>query len=185
MPNEVLRKSGDCFLFADSTYAPALAANVLATAYTRVQHDFAGLANAASRQSTKADLGARRAPAFNVYAAIEFGTAPTAGSALEFYWAPSLSATAGTGNMGNTSGADGAYTSLAGGTDDAGVKRIQFIGQMSCEAVGSLVHLGYIGTFSPTTRYGSLIIKNECGQTLSSTKTSQGVLFEPVIDEVQ
>jgi len=185
MPNEVLRKAGDNILFADSTYAPEVAANVLASAYTRVQHNVAGLTTAATRQSTKVDLGVRRAPAYNVHASFEFGTAPTAGAAIELYWSPSTSGTAGTGNMGDGSGADGAYTSIAGGTDDAGVKRMQFIGQMSCEAVASLVHKGYIGTFSPAGRYGQLLVKNECGQTLSATKTSHGVLFEPVIDEVQ
>jgi hypothetical protein len=75
---------------------------------------------------------------------------------------------------------------VAGGTDDGGVKKVQFIGQLACEAVGSLVQIAFIGTFSPASRYGSLIIKNECGQTLFTTDGNEDqILLEPVIDEVQ
>lgn len=186
MPNEVLRKGGDCILLANSDVAPT-AANVLAAQYTRYQLTIHGLTNAASRQSAKVDLGQRRAPAYNVIACIEFGaSAPTAGAAIELYWAPSTSATAGTGNTGGTSGADAAYTSIGSGTDDGGVKKLQFIGQMACEAVANGVQIAFIGTFSPATRYGSLIIKNECGQTLFATDGNEcQILLEPVIDEVQ
>jgi hypothetical protein len=186
MPNEVLRKSGDCILFAKSTVAPG-AANVLASTYTRYDLDLsATVTTASSRQSAKADLGAKRAPAYNVYACIEFATAPTSGAAIEFYWAPSPVATAANGNTGGASGSDGAYTGPASGTDDGGVKKIQFIGQMACENIGNAVQIAFIGTFSPSSRYGSLIVKNECGQTLFTTDAYEHqVLFEPVIDEVQ
>ena len=186
MPNEVLRKSGDCILFAKSTVNPT-AANVLASSYTRYEIDLSGaVATASSRQSAKADLGVRRAPAYNVYACLEWGSAPTAGAAVEFYWAPSTSGTAGTGNTGGTSGADGAYTSQASGTDDGGVKKLQFIGQMACENVGSAVQIACSGTFSPSSRYGCLVVKNECGTTLNTVDAFEHqVLFEPVIDEVQ
>lgn len=185
MPNEVLRKVGDDIMFANSDISPS-ANNALSASYTRYQLTIHGLTNAASRQSAKADLGAKRAPAYSVMACIEFNTAPTAGAYIEFYWAPSRNATAAVGNAGGASGSDAAFTGVAGGTDDGGVKKCQFIGVLACEAVGSIVQIAHIGVFSPAERYGSLIIKNECGQTLFSTDGAEcQIVFSPIIDEVQ
>lgn len=188
MPNEVLRKAGDAFLFADSTVNPA-AANVLASSRTLVQFDPAGLATGGMVQSTKVDLGVRRAPAYSVTMCLEMpSTAATAGAPIELYWAPSPSGTAGTANPGGVAGASGAYAGGTGGTDDGGVKQLQFIGQMACQNIASGTYAyqtAFIGVFSPAHRYGTLVIHNACGQTLSATKTNNQVLFEPIIDEVQ
>lgn len=188
MPNEVLRKAGDVFLFADSTVNPA-AANILASTRTLVQFDPAGLVTGGMVQSNKVDLGARRAPAYAVTMCLEMpSTAPVAGVPIELYWAPSPSGTAGTANPGGIAGASGTYVGGTGGTDDGGVKQLQFIGQMACQNIASATYAyqtAFIGTFSPVHRYGTLVLHNASGYTLSATKTNNQVLFEPVIDEVQ
>jgi hypothetical protein len=184
MPNEVLRKVGDHILFAHEGVNP-ISSGLLTTNYTRYGIPLHDLANATSVQSAKADLGTRRAPAYNVTSAIHFATAPTAGAAVEYYWAPSTSTTVAVGNVGGVSGASGVYAGGPGGTDDAGVKQMQFIGQLACQAITASIQIGNIGTFSPASRAGSLVVKNECGQAVSTSVLNQQVLFEQVIDEVQ
>src|SRR5688500_5633843 len=105
MPNDILVKLGTPIVFADVTdYSPTL------SGYTRTaQLDLTSIANGAARQSDKVDLGATRASRYLVRAAIELDVAPTAGTVVDFYWSSSPSATAGTGNDGGASGADGAY----------------------------------------------------------------------------
>jgi hypothetical protein len=183
MPNEVLRKSGDDILFGADAVNPS-SIYVLSSTYTKVGLPLNGLATAASVQSDKVDLGARRAPAYNVDACIEFGVAPTAGNAVEFYWAPSTQSVAANGNPGGVVGASGAYVGGTGGTDDGGVNQLQMIGQLTAQAVSN-VQIANIGVFSPMHRYGTLVVKNECGQTLNSSPLHHQVLLEPVIDEVQ
>src|SRR3972149_4681794 len=97
--------------FRDVTdFGPAAANDLRVGTPTLVQLDMTSVADAAYRQSTKVDLGAVRAPAYAVRAALEFAAGVVAGEIMDFWWAPSGSATAGTANAGGGSGADGAYT---------------------------------------------------------------------------
>ena len=184
MPNEVLRKVGDHLLFAHNNLNP-VSSGILTTNYTACGIDMGAVATAGAVQSNKVDLGARRAPAFNVTSCIEFATAPTAGAAIEYYWAPATSSAAAVGNVGGVVGVSGVYAGGPGGTAAGGVRQMQFIGQMSCQAMANSIQIANIGVFSPASRFGSLVVKNECGQTLNSSRLNHQVLFEPVIDEVQ
>jgi hypothetical protein len=120
-----------------------------------------------------------------VISVIHFATAPTAGAAVEYYWAPSTSTTADVGNVGGIAGVSGVYTGGTDGTAAGGVKQMQFIGQMACQAIGASIQVANVGVFSPASRAGSLVVLNNCGQTLSTDVSNQQVLFEPIIDEVQ
>ena len=143
------------------------------------------LANAAYRQSTKVDLGADRARRYAVRAAIEFAATPTAGNTVEFYWAPSHSATAGTGNPGGVSGADSAYTGYSSNAA-AAIKQLQLIGIMvvTAQATGT-VQIAECGEFEPSERYGSLVVLNNSGAALHSDSAEINIVFDPIVDEVQ
>ena len=68
-----------------------------------------GVADGAGRQSDKADLGANRAAAYEVKAAVDFtGETPTAGGTIDYYWLPSGSGTTADGNVAGNSGIDAA-----------------------------------------------------------------------------
>ena len=185
MPNEVLRKVGDQLCFRDSTDFNPAAANDLTQSPTNVQIDCTSLADAAARQSDKIDLGARRAPAYAVMAAFEIAATPTAGDLIELYWAPSPDATAANGNPGGVSGADAAYAGYSANLA-ASVKQLQLIGTFVCTAQATgTIQIAFVGVFSPTERYGTLVVKNESAAAFHSDMVETHVVFDPVIDEVQ
>lgn len=155
------------------------------TQETDVQFIFESVVNNAYRQSTKVDLGATRAPAYKVRAALEFAATPTAGNTVEFYWAPSHSATAGTGNAGGVSGADSAYTGYSS-NGDASVKQLMLIGVMTVTAQATAtVQIAEVGWFVPPDRYGSLVVKNASGATMHSDSVEMNIVFDPVYEEIQ
>jgi hypothetical protein len=185
MANEVLRKTGDQICFRDVTDFNPTAANDLTQSPTFVQLDLTSVADAAARQSAKFDLGARRAPAYSVMAAFEIAATPTAGDLIELYWAPSPDATAANGNPGGVSGSDAAYAGYSANLA-ASVKQLDFIGSFICTAQATgTVQVAKVGVFSPSERYGSLIVKNESGAALHSDAVEMHVVFDPIIDEVQ
>jgi hypothetical protein len=145
------------------------------------------LVDAAAAQSAKADLGANRAAEYTVRACIEMQVAVAdAGSVLEFYWAPSSSATAATGNAGGCSGSAGAYTGYSADLDDA-KKQLMWIGVMTMtdDAVDS-AQIGEIGILRTTQRYGSLVVVNATGATVCDTDDIEAhVVFDPIIPESQ
>lgn len=150
-----------------------------------VELDLASVANQGARQSTKVDLGENRAPGYAVRAAFEFAATPTAGNVVELYWAPSPSATAGTANPGNASGADGAYTGYSSNMS-AAVKHLIFIGVFVCTAQATAtVQVGEVGVLYPTERYGSLVVRNESGAAYHSDDVECHVVFDPLVDEIQ
>lgn len=174
--------------FRDSTDFGPTAANDLRHASatdTEVQLDLTSVADGAARQSAKVDLGANRAAAYNVRCAFEMAATPTAGDVIELYWAPSQHATAGTGNPANVSGADAAYTGYSSNLA-ASVKQLQFIGVFVCTAqITATVQVGEVGVFSPTERYGSLVVKNESNAAFHSDMVESHIVFDPIVDESQ
>jgi hypothetical protein len=152
-----------------------------------VDLDLDALADGAARQSEKADLGAARAAYYNVMASLDFtGETPTDGEVVEFYWAPSTSGTAANGNVAGNSGADaacpdGALNSI---TLAEFVKLCIYIGSMPVHADGG-VQTGFVGTFSPPTRYGQLIVKNESGDAFEADAVESHVVLMPLVYEVQ
>jgi hypothetical protein len=142
----------------------------------------ASVANAAARQSAKLDLGATRAGAYKVRGNFELAATPTAGNTIDLYWAPSESGTAGTDNPGNVSGTDAAYSGYSSNLTDS-LKQLMFIGSFICTAQATTtVQSGYIGRFTPPSRYGSLVVVNNSGAAFHSTNTNQEITFSPIRD---
>jgi hypothetical protein len=138
------------------------------------------VANAASRQGAKLDLGATRAEYYDVFLDMELAATPTAGNTIDVYWAPSSSATAGTDNPANVSGADAAYTGYSANAD-ASLPQLQYVGAMVCTAQATAtVQKAYVGRFSPAQRYGSPVLRNGSGAAVHSSATNIQLRFVPV-----
>jgi len=141
--------------------APTTAANSLIIGTpTDIQIDMTSLAaSGGGRQSAKsASLGStEHTPAYRVDACIEFALAPTDGDVVDFYWAPSPSATAGTGNGGGVTGSDSAYTDTAGT-----LGQLQYIGSLVCQ--NTTTNIGYVGNIVPVQEYGTLVVINNADQ---------------------
>ena len=188
--NQVLIKDGVTgLLFSNSTeYAATDLGDLENTdnAPTAVQFDPAGtVTTQLARQSTKADLTEFRADSYSVTASFEFATAPAAGDTVDLYWAPSHSGTAGKGNMGQTTGVDGAY---AGGAQTLaeGLKKLIFIGSLILsEDVQPFVHTGFVGVFSPPDRYGNLVVHNNGADDYDADGIQTAVAFDPIVTDIQ
>lgn len=188
MPNEFLQKVGSQIRFVGSGFSPADdGTNYTIGTPTDVALTLASLADGAGRQSAKADLGATRARAYEVLAAIDFtGETPTTGEVVQFYWAPSTSGTAGNGNVAGNSGGDAACPDGALGSITLAefLKQCQFIGNLVVHD-GAVVQNGFAGVLCPTSRYGQLIVVNESGDALEADNVESHVVFNPIVDEVQ
>jgi hypothetical protein len=185
--NDVLFKDGTQLLFADHATdfgaAPATAANSLIIGTpTDVQLDLTGVAVGAARQSAKSgDLGASRAAQYSVAACIEFETAPADGGGVNFFWAQSPSATAGTGNPGGATGSDAAFTPT-----DGNLGEFQYIGRLSVR--NNVIVIGFVGIFTPIFRRGGLVVVNNASVAFRSTATAADeshIVMTPMIDEIQ
>lgn len=187
MANEVLKKAGTQILFADHAgdFSAAAKTDMEVGTPTDVQLSLASLADGSGRESAKVDLGATRAEAYSVMAALEFAATPTAGEVVEFYWAPSPISTAANGNPMQIDGADAAAPSGIGTLAEL-VDVCQFIGNFvnTNDATGN-VQVGFVGTLVPTERYGILIVKNESGAALHSDDVEMHVAFTPIVSEIQ
>lgn len=184
MANNILRIESTAIVFANAgDYNPA-AANNLGSRTNQI--DLTSVANGSARQSEKVDLGTTHADMYSVMSALEFAVAATVGSSVDFYWAPSPSGTAGTGNPGSVSGSDGAYSGFpTSGTVSDSVKQLQYIGSAILEdATGPQVCV-VTPSFSPAHRYGSVIVWNNSGQAMAGDAVEMSVVFTPLIMQVQ
>ena len=174
--------------FRDSTDFGPTAANDLrhgTATDTEVQLDLTGVTNGAARQSAKFDLGAVRAPAYNVRCAFELAATPTAGAVVSLYVAPSQDATAGTGNPGAVSGADAAYTGYSSNLA-ASLKQLQYVGDFVCTAQATgTVQVAGAGIFVPRERYGSLVVVNNSGAAFHSDMVETHIVLDPVYEQIQ
>lgn len=178
----VLKYNGNQLLFADHGTdfgaAPDTAANsLLQGSQTDVQIDMTALAaSGGGRQSAKSgDLGSERPPYYRVDACIEFDVAPSDGDTVDFYWAESPSAAAGTGNGGGITGLDSAYTETTGT-----LAELTYIGSLVCR--NNVICIGKIGTVSPQQQYGSLVVINNADQALNGAGVMDEthVVFTPL-----
>lgn len=196
MPNKILTTDLDGtpkqIVFADhaTDFTSPTAANDLrittdGSQELDVQLDLTSLGNTAARQSAKVDLGANRAEVYAIRAAFELAATPTARRVIELYWAPSVSAVAGTANAANVSGSDSAYSGYSSNLADS-VNQLDRIGTFVCTAQATgTVQIAECGIFSPTGRYGSLIVKNESGAAFHSDAAESHVVFDPIVPEIQ
>ena len=124
----------------------------------------------------------------DIYYAIQgAGETPTAGEVIEYYWAPSVSTTAGTGNIAGNAGADSDCpdaTALGSITIGEFVKQCQFIGNLIVHD-GAVVQNGFVGILAPTQRFGQLIVKNESGDVFETDDVEMHQVLNPIIPEVQ
>lgn len=190
MANPVLVKQGTQLrFFVTGSFVPVDAGtNFTGAATTDVALTLSAVVDASGRQSLKVDLGATRAAQYSVYGVVDFtGETPTAGQSVDYYWAPSASATQATGNIAGNSGADAA---LVDGPTTTGITVGEFIAQ--CQWIGSLivtddatVQAGYVGTFSPMERYGQMIVVNSSGDAFEADDVEMHTVMNPLIDEVQ
>lgn len=135
-----------------------------------VQINTTSLAAGAARQSNKIDLGESRADFFSVVMSLEMDTDPVAGETVDLHWSPSPIANTAppalsVGNAGGCSGADSAYTGYAESTLAEALLDLDFIGSLNLAVMNDsdgVPQLGKVGAFSPTERYGSLIVVNRC-----------------------
>lgn len=176
-----------CFADHAGDFNPAndLRASTDGSLETDCQITLASLANAAGRQSAKVDLGENRADEYKVRAAFEIAATPTAGLTIDLYWAPSWSATAGTGNPGNVTGSDAAYAGYSANLSET-LLQLEFIGSFICtvQATGT-VQYGEVAVFSPGERYGSLIVVDNSGAALHSDDVESHIVFDPIVPEQQ
>lgn len=192
MPNEVLQKFEGttpkqiCFADHATDFTSPTAANDLRQgSETDGQLDLTSVPDSAYRQSAKVDLGSVRAAAYSVKAAFELAATPTAGEVIYLYWAASPDATAANGNPGGCSGSDADYTGYSSNADDS-IAQLQLIGVFICtvQATGT-VQIADCGVFSPSERYGCLVVRNESGAAFHSDANESHVVFNPIVDEIQ
>lgn len=188
MPTEILVKNATgagVFAFKSGSYSPTAINDIDPASSTTVDLTLSSIADAAAKNSDQVDLGATRANAYSVIAAIEWFAAVAAGGVVNFYWSPSNNATVTDGNPGKPDGVDGAYTGDGGGTVAESVQQMQFIGSFTTtDLVG--VQIAKIGEFSPMERYGQLVVVNNAGTTLCATDDIESaIVMTPIIDELQ
>lgn len=189
MANEVLVKVGTQIrFFVTGSFSPAdNGTNHTIGTPTDVVLTLAGVADTEGRQSAKVDLGATRARTYEVLGCVDFtGETPTAGGTVDYYWAPSTSGTQANGNVAGNSGADADCPGGALGS----ITLAEFLDQ--CQPIGSLVvhdgavvQNGLVGRFSPTGRYGQLIVVNNAGDAFEGDDVEMHQVMNPIVDEVQ
>jgi len=153
---------------------------------TGVVLTLSGVADDAGRQSDKMDLGANRAPRYDVHAAVDFtGETPTAGERVDVFWAPSTSTTQANGNVAGNSGADGAAPDGALGsiTLDEFLAQCVFVGSLIVHD-GAVVQNGHVGVFVPPTRYGQVVVVNRSGDVFEADNVEMAVWLTPIIDDI-
>ena len=170
--------------FVTGSFSPADAAtNWTSGTPTDVVLTLSGLATGAGRQSTKVDLGATRHSVYHLYGCVDFtGETPTSGATVDYYWMPSTSGTAADGNVAGNSGTDAA----APGGAVPGALTVTEFARMGL-LIGSLhvsddaaVQNGYVGSFSPPTRYGQLLVVNNSGDAFEADDVEMHQVLSPV-----
>lgn len=195
MANEVLRKYGISFIFADVTDfpnsgvgPPTTAANDIrvgsTSGATAGQLDLTVLAaSGGARAATKVDLGVTqtlKGHEWMVNACLEHVATPAEGGSVDFWWAASENGTAASGNPGGLTGTD------AGFTDTAGILgQMTFIGSLPLRA--NIINIGYVGTFTPPCRYGMLVVINNDAATMFAAAAGDEthIIMTELIDELQ
>ena len=174
-----------CFADFGGDFSPTGANDLRFSTPTSSQIILAGLADGAAAQSAKVDLGAKRAEVYKVRAAFEMAATPVAGDVIELYWASSSSSTFATGNAGGVTGASGTYAGYSANLA-ASVYQLDYIGNFVCTVqVTAVVQIAEVGMFTPSERYGSLVVKNESAAAFHSDDVESHVVFDPIVPEVQ
>ncbi len=147
-----------------------------------------GLAAGSARQSIKIDIGALRASSYALFGCVDYTgeAAHVAGETIDYYWAPSTSTTTANGNTAGGSGTDAAAATGALGsiTEAEFMLQCMFIGSLVIHDGGS-VQNGFVGTFSPPTRYGQLIVHNNTTDAFEADNVEHCQVMNPIVTEIQ
>jgi len=149
---------------------------------TDVVLTLAGVADAAARQSTKVDLGAARSSLYEVLGCVDFtDETPDAVGSIDYYWAPSTSTTDANGNVSGNSGVDADAPGGAVGSPTLAefLPQCQYIGSLATSNNAS-VQNGLVGVFSPSSRYGQLIVVNNSGDAFENDDVEMHQVFNPI-----
>ena len=178
-------QEGTQFLFSlNASFVPTVI-DFSRAGNTQTELDLTSVAAGAAEQSVKVDLGANRASAYEVMMAVEMNaTTLASGETIDLYWAPS---TSGTANSGNVASVDGNASGVAPLNPSGSVTDDEFVAQ--CDYIGSLtltddattnVQGGFVGVFSPSSRYGLLVVFNNSGAPTHSDAVESHVVFNPI-----
>lgn len=170
--------------FVSGSFSPADAAtNWTSGTPTDVALTLSGVANGAGRQSAKVDLGSTRHSIYHLYGCVDYtGETPVSGNTVDYYWLPSTSGTTANGNVAGNSGNDAAAPN---GTVPSGLTLTEFkrmgiyIGNLPVSD-DAAVQNGYVGSFSPPTRYGQLLVINNGGDAFEADDVEMHQVLSPV-----
>jgi hypothetical protein len=187
--NEVLQKLGTQKRFCVSgSFSPAAGGtNWTIATPDNVVLTLASLASGSARQSDKVDLGATRARAYELLGCVDFtGETPSATGQVDYYWAPSVSSTAATGNVAGNNGVDAACPGGALGSITLAefLKMCIYIGSLYTHD-GAVVQNGFVGILYPPGRYGQLIVVNNGGDVFENDDVENHQVLNPIVDEIQ
>jgi hypothetical protein len=148
------------------------------------QFNMSSLGAGAYRQSVKFDMGATRAREWLCRAAFRPISAPTAGRQIEVFIGFSDSATAADSNPGNLSGSDADYNGYGAAATDADecIGQLVRIGHVVVSA-DSDVMVGEVGIFSPSLRYGMIVVRNGMLVTFIGNGIQSSVHLIPIVDQ--
>lgn len=194
MPNEILRKYGTSFIFADVTDfpnsgvgPPTTGANDIrigtTSGATVSQIDCTNLASGGgARESDKVDLGVTQTMKGHLWmlnACIEFASAPSDAGSVDFYWGSSPNSTAASGNPSILTGSDAGFTDTPGN-----LGQLIYIGSML--VANEVLNIGFVEEFTPPHRYGMLVIINNADQNFHATVMDEThFILTELIDEGQ
>jgi hypothetical protein len=184
MANNILIVEGTAIVVADATYDPT-AARTLGAITDDI--DCAGLTSGQARESDKIDLLEFRAPSYRVLVATELETDPVAGGSIDLYWSPSHSASPNVGNAGGALGADGDFAGYDTLTLAEALLQMDVIGSLLCGINDDEdgVQIGRAGVWTPSSRYGVLIVHNNTSIVLNDDSIEMAVGFYPIIPQIQ
>lgn len=193
MANEILRRVGSvkqiCFADHAGDFNPAAGTSLEQGTPHDVEIELVGVVTTEARESNKVDLGNGSniwAVQYSVMAAFEFAVAPASGATVELHWAPSPDSVAGNGNPGGITGVDADYTGTANDSLADSVKQLDFIGVFTCTSdATATVQVAKVAVFSPSDRYGTLVVYSKAGQAFHSDDVECHVVFTPIADEGQ
>ncbi len=163
-------------------YGPDVTVGDLEVAgFTARQLTLNGVVDTAAREGAKADFGVNRGLWWSFMTTIETGVAVT-GEPIDIYIGWSPVSTAGTGNPGNLTGADAAYT---GGTPELaeGLALLKYLGSMICSN-DQLPQTAHIKTLQTPERYGTIVVVNNSGATFHTDDVNMMVVATPIIGDV-
>ncbi len=189
MPNHDMNRirSGKVIVLANTGEHNPATANNIGTRTDQIDLGDGPVGSGAARQSTKFDFangdpGADWALEWNLGAVIEFATAPAAGTNMKFYLGYSPSATAGTGESAEITGADGAWTGTTGGSVANSAALLHLIGTMTLDVStsGAAQVNTSIAKFVPRLRYATLVVVNNSGVALIGDAVEQSIALTPM-----